>query len=181
MKIFLAVFLCLFFVFNVFAQADSSEDNEKNGVEEISLTRDDGSGKPGEAASLFMTTDVPIHCIVQLGSAKSVLVKMNFVAVKVSNLKAESKIVSVNYKTNGKHNIVNFTASPETIWAAGAYRIDILIDGKFAKSLEFEIKKSPKEMSKEKQLLPKIKPPLKTKQNSPKTRRTSFTLHQCKT
>jgi len=169
MKVFLTVFLCLFFGFNVFAQADSSDDNEKIGVEEISLARDDGSGKPGEAASVFMTTDVPIHCFVQLGSAKSVLVKMNFVAVKVGNLKAETKVVSVSYKTNGKHNIVNFTASPETIWAAGAYRIDILIDGKFAKSLEFEIRKSPKEISKEKQPPPKIKPPPKARQKSRKT------------
>jgi hypothetical protein len=123
MKIFLAVFLCLFFSFNVLAQADSSEDNEKIGVEEISLARDDGSGKPGEAASVFMTTDVPIHCFVQLGSAKSVLVKMNFVALKAIGLKAETKVVSVSYKTNGKHNIVSFNASPETVWVAGAYRL----------------------------------------------------------
>ena len=168
MKIFLTVFLCLFFGLNVFAQADSSENDEQIGVEEISLTRDDGNGKPGEASSVFMTTDVPIHCFVQLGSAKSVFVKMNFVAVKVGNLKAETKVVSVSYKTNGKHNIVNFTASPETLWAAGAYRIDILVDGKLAKSLEFEIKKSPKEISKEKQPSPKIKPQLKARQKSRK-------------
>lgn len=169
MKIFLTVYLCLFFGFNVFAQADSSEDNEKIGVEEISLARDDGSGQAGEAANVFMTTDVPIHCSVQLASAKSVLVKLNFVAVKAIGLKAETKIVSVNYKTNGKHNIVNFNASPETVWAAGAYRIDILLDGKFAKSLEFEIKKSPKEIIKEKQLPPKVKPQPKARQKSRKT------------
>jgi hypothetical protein len=169
MKVFLTVFLCLFFGFNVSAQADSSEDNEKIGVEEISLARDDGSGKPGEAASVFITTDVPIHCFVQLASAKSVLVKMNLVAVKAGGLKPETKVVTVNYKTNGKGNVVNFNASPETVWAAGAYRIDILLDGKLAKSLEFEIRKSSKEVSKEKQSPMKIKPLPKTKQKSRKT------------
>ncbi len=169
MKIFLAVFLCLFFSFNVLGQTDLTENNEKIGVEEISLARDNGSGEAGETANVFMTTDVTIHCFVQLASAKSVLVKMNFVAVKAGSLKPETKVVSVSYKTNGKHNVVNFNASPETVWAAGAYRIDILIDGKLAKSLEFEIKKSPKEISKEKQPPPKIKPQLKAKKKSRKT------------
>lgn len=169
MKIFLTVFLCLFLAFNVFAQADSSENNEKIGVEQISLARDDGSGKAGEAANVFMTTDVPIHCSVQLASAKSVLVKLNFIAVKAIGLKSETNVVSVSYKTNGKHNIVNFNASPETVWTAGAYRIDILIDGKLSKSLEFEIKKSPKEISKEKQSPPKIKPQPRAKRTSRKT------------
>ena len=116
-----------------------------------------------------MTTDVPIHCFVQLSSAKSVLVKMNFVAVKAVGLKSETKVVTVSYKTNGKQNAVTFNASPETIWAAGAYRADVLVDGKLAKSLEFEIKKSPKEISKEKQPQPKTKSQPKAKQKSRKT------------
>ncbi len=169
MKVFLAVFLCLFFGFNVFAQADSNENNKEIGVEELSLAHDDGNGKAGEAANVFTTTDVPIHCFVQLASTKSVLVKMNFVAVKAVGLKSETKVVTVSYKTNGKQNAVTFNASPETIWAAGAYRVDVLVDGKLAKSLEFEIKKSPKEISKEKQPQPKTKSQPKAKQKSRKT------------
>lgn len=169
MKIFLAVFLCLFFGFNVFSQDESNENKEEIGVEEISLARDDGSGEAGETTNVFMTTDVPIHCFVQLVSTKSVVVKMNFVAVKAEGLKSETKIVTVVYKTNGKGNQVNFNASPATIWSAGAYRVDILIDGKFAKSLEFEIKKSPKAILKEKQLPPKIQPLPKAKRKSGKT------------
>ncbi len=169
MKVFLAVFLCLFFGFNVFGQTEQDKNNEEIGVEEISLARDDKSGKAGEATNVFITTDVPIHCFVQLASTKSVLVKMNFVAVKVGGLKPETKVVTVSYKTNGKQNLVNFNASPETVWAAGAYRIDILIDGKPSKSLEFEIKKSPKEIVKEKQTPPKPKPQSKTRRNPRKT------------
>jgi len=169
MKVFLAVLLCLFFAFNVSGQTVQNENNEEIGVEEISLARDDGNGKAGEAANVFTTTDVPIHCLVQLASTKAVLVKMNFVAVKTPGLKPETKVVTVSYKTNGKQISVNFTASPETVWAAGKYRVDIFLDGKIAKSLEFEIKKSPKEISKEKQPQPKTKSQPKAKQKSRKT------------
>lgn len=169
MKIFLAVFFCLFFGLNVFGQAEPVENAEETAVEEISLARDDGHGKAGEAANVFTTIDVPIHCFVELNSTKAATVKMNFVAVKAAGLRAETKVVSVSYKTNGKQSGVNFNASPETIWAAGIYRIDILIDGKFAKSLEFEIKNSPKEISKEKQPPQKLKPSPKAGRKSRKT------------
>lgn len=165
MKIFLAVFFCLFFAFNIFGQVDQNENIKEVGVEEISLARDDGSGKPGDTANGFLTSDVPIHCFVQLASMRAVLVKMNFVAAKAAGLKAETKVVTVSYKTNGKQISVNFNASPETVWAAGAYRVDVLLDGKLAKSLEFEIKKSTKEISKEKQPTPKVKSQPKAKRN----------------
>ena len=170
MKIFLAVFLCLFFGFNVFGQADSDENKTEVGVEEISLARDDGHGKAGEAARSFATIDVPIHCFVGLNSTKAATVKMNLVAVKADGLRPESKVVSVVYKTNGRQDSVNFDASPEKNWAAGKYRVDILIDGKLAKSLEFEIKKSMKEIVGEKLTPPtKPKPQPKSRKNSRKT------------
>jgi hypothetical protein len=166
MKIFLAVFFCLFFGFNVFAQAGSDENKAEITVEEIFLARDDGNGKLGEATNVFTTTDVPIHCFVGLNLTRAATVKMNLVAVKAEGLRPETKVVTVSYKSDGKQTSVNFDASPEKFWAAGAYRVDILIDGKPAKSLEFEIKKSPKEISKEKQPTPKRKPQIKAKQKS---------------
>lgn len=168
MKIFLAVFLCLFFGFNVFGQTDAKENNEPIGVGEISLARDDGHGKAGESVDDFITTDVPIHCFIALKSTKAAVVKMNLVAAKADGLRPETKVVTVSYKTSGKQNGVNFDAAPETIWAAGKYRVDIFLDGKLEKSREFEIKKSPKEIGKEKPT-PEIKPKPKTKQKSRKT------------
>jgi hypothetical protein len=169
MKIFLAVFLCLFFGFNVFGQTDSNENKEEITVEEISLARDDGKGNVSEATNNFTTTDVPIHCFVGLNSTKSVNVKMIFVAVKTETLRPETKVVTVSYKTSGKQDGVNFNASPETTWAAGAYRVDVFIDGKLSKSLEFEIKKSAKEVVKEKPAQPKSKDKPQTKPKSRKT------------
>ncbi len=169
MKVFLTLSLCLFFGFSVFAQSDKVENKEEITVEEISLARDDGKGGVGEISDNFLTTNVPIHCFVRLSSVKAVEVKMNFVAVKAENLRPESKVVTVSFKTGDKQDSVNFTASPETVWAAGNYRIDILLDGKLAKSLEFEIKKSSKEIVKEKQSPPKPQPQPKTRRKSGKT------------
>ncbi len=140
MKIIFLLSLCLFFGFNVFGQSES--DDSEVAVEKISLARDDGKGNVGEEITTFLTTDTPIYCSVELSSTKSVAVKMNFVVVEVNGLKAGKNIVTVSYKTNGKQNLVNFNASPTDTWTAGKYRVDILLDGKLAESLNFEIQKT---------------------------------------
>ena len=160
MKFIFILSVCLLTCLHIFAQTEA--DNLPIGVEEITLARDDGRGKPGEAATGFITTDVPIHCLVQLSSTKAVTVKMNFVAVSVLGVKPGKTVVSVSYKTDGKQDGVTFNGSPDGVWTAGKYRIDILLDGAAAKSLEFDIQKSPKDVAKEKLIL--TKPKLKIKQ-----------------
>lgn len=172
MKIVLSIFLCLFFSLNALGQAENAEKVGKTvqteniseiGVEEISLARGDKIGKIGETATVFATTDVPIYCFVQLSSTKSVVVKMHFVAVQANGLKPETKVVSVSYTTSGKQNRITFNASPETFWAAGKYRVDILIDGKPAKSLEFLIQKTAEEIEDIKGIEQKLQPKPKLK------------------
>lgn len=148
MKLVSIIFLCLFFSLAAFGQTPEQPqlqpqqaDNETVEVEEIYLAKDNGEGKAGEAATSFLTTDIPIFCVVQLSSMKPTLVKMNFIAAKVPGVKAETKVVSVSFKTNGKQNRVNFNGKPEGNWTAGTYRVDIFIDGKLAGSRELEIRK----------------------------------------
>lgn len=152
MKIILALLFSALFCTCVAAQTDEEKTADKSGVEEISLMHaTSANGKLSDAATEFSTTDVPIYCAVALASVKVIAVKMNFIAVSAAGLKANSVVVSVNYKTNGKENGVTFNASPNgKVWAAGKYRVDVLLDGKTAKSLEFEIKKSANEIAKEK-------------------------------
>lgn len=155
MKIFLALSVCLFFNLYVFAQTEKTETESEIAVEEISLARDDGKGNAGENTDNFLTTNVPIHCFVQLNAAKAVQIKMNLVAVKAVNLRPEMRVVTVSFKTNDQQNSVNFTVSPEKIWAAGDYRIDVFLDGKLARNKTFTIEKSPSESAKDKAVLPK--------------------------
>ncbi len=63
---------------------------------------------------------------------------MNLVAVKTNGLKLETKIIVVSYTTKENQNRVNFAASPDSVWAAGIYRVDIFIDGKLVKSQTFQ-------------------------------------------
>jgi hypothetical protein len=150
MKIIFVSLLCLIFAGLAFAQTDAKlpEPLQTVGVEEIYLAKDDGEGKAGEMAESFLTTDIPIYCVVQLDSTQPATVKMNFVAVDVKGVKAETKVITVTYKTNGKQNLVNFKGKPESVWTAGSYRIDIFIDGKLAVGKAFEIKTSPNETRK---------------------------------
>ncbi len=150
MKIFLITLLCLFFAFSAFAQpgkdAVKIPEPPTVGVEEVYLAKDNGEGAAGDAAEYFLTTDIPIYCVVQLDSMKPATVRMNLVAVSVQGVKAESRVFSVTYKTDGKQNIVNFTGKPAGAWTAGNYRIDIFIDDKLAIGKSFEIKKTPSEI-----------------------------------
>ena len=152
MKIKILFLICFLCCANLFGQTDGEVR-----VEELYLARDDGQGKAGEISQNFFTNDIPIHCIVQLDSIKPVTVKMIFVAVKVLGVKPETKVITTKYTTNGQQSQVSFTGKPDKIWVAGNYRIDIFIDEKAAKSLEFEIQKNIKQIEKEKQPSPKSK------------------------
>lgn len=167
MKIIFLLLLCFCFGFNVFGQ--SEPDIAEVIVEKISLARGDGNGEIGEETTTFFTTDIPIYCSVQLNATKSITVKMNFVAVEANGLKPGKTVVTVSYKTNGKQNLVNFNASPAEIWAAGKYRVDILIDGKLAESQSFEIQKPTPKVNDEKTTQPKSK--LNLKKSGRKTRK----------
>jgi len=111
-------------------------------IEEVYLAKDNGSGKAGEQADEFRTTDVPIYCVVLLDNPAKVTVKMNFVAVSVKGVKPETKVVSVSYTTKETQNRVNFSGTPEGTWVPGRYRVDLFIDGRPARSIEFDIKGS---------------------------------------
>jgi hypothetical protein len=142
--------LCLFPVFSAFAQQEdgNTPQSETVAVEQFFLAKDNGEGGAGDEAEIFLTTDIPIYCVVQLNSTKPAVVKMNLVAVNVAGVKAESRVISVSYKTSGNQNRVSFTGKPDKFWTAGNYRIDIYVDEKLATGKSFEIKKSPSEIQK---------------------------------
>jgi len=111
-------------------------------VDEVYLARDDGNGKAGEAVSTFFTTDIPIYCVVQLDTAEPVTVKMNFVAVAVPGVKPETKVVTTSYTTKQGQSRVNFTGKPYDKWNAGKYKVEVFVEGKFARDVVFEIRPS---------------------------------------
>ena len=117
-----------------------SEPAKTDGIEEVYLAKDDGNGKAGEQVTEFRTTDIPIYCVVLLDSNASTVVKMNFVAVNVTGVKPETKVVTASYTTKGGQNRVNFTGQPDGRWTPGKYRVDLFLDGKKTREVEFYIK-----------------------------------------
>jgi hypothetical protein len=155
-----ALLLCFLTAVSVSGQTQTNGEAEV-GIEEIYVARSDGNGKPGEKSETFFTNDIPIYCVIQLNSSVPATVKMNFIAVKANNLKPETKIVTVSYKTNGNQNRVYFNASPEGKWSAGTYRVDISVNGKSPAGHIFEIKSSPGETQNQNK-------PVPTRRNKPR-------------
>lgn len=137
-------FFC--FVFTAFSAAVCAQaiavSDDRSAVE-IYLAKDDGTGNAGKESSEFLPTDVPIYCVVQLGSPDPVTVKMTLFAVNVPGVKAETKVVSTTYTTKNGQDRVNFTGHPHGKWIAGKYRVDIFVEDEKAGSLSFTVVKSP--------------------------------------
>lgn len=121
---------------SVFGQPEPDQSQ----LAEAYLAKQDTDGKAGEPATDFIVTDVPIYCVVRLVSPETTTVRMDLVAVAVSGVKAESKVVSTNYTTRLGETIVNFTGKPHGNWVVGKYRADITIGNKLVASLPFDIK-----------------------------------------
>jgi len=130
----LCVFCCAAFALS--EQPSKAPD----GIEEVYLAKDDGNGKAGEQVTEFRTTDVPIYCVVLLEFGVSTVVKMNFVAVNVAGVKPETKVVTASYTTKEGQNRVNFTGTPDGNWTPGKYRVDLFLNGKKTRDVEFLIK-----------------------------------------
>lgn len=153
--------LFLFTIFIVFCQgaaAQAPSPTPVGGIEEVYLARDDGKGRAGEQVTEFRTNDIPIYCVVLLESDAKTTVKINFVAVKVSGVRAETKVVTASYTTKEGQNRVNFTGRPEDVWTPGRYRVDLFLDGKLVKNVEFDIKSAGGDLTAAKFLQPAVPP-----------------------
>lgn len=133
--------LCLFLVlaFGSWASAQPADNGFSSQISEAYLAKDNGKGKAGDPVNSFITTDVPIYCVVMLNTSETVTVKMDLVAVSVAGVKPQSKVVSTSYTTKPNQNRVNFSGKPEGTWAAGRYRADIFVNNTLAGKLDFDI------------------------------------------
>lgn len=138
MKIILLLLLCLLLTFSVQAQTEPKAETEVE-ISNLSLAKKDAEGNIVEDLEVFGTKDIPIYCYIDLNSEVPTLVKMNFIAVKAKGLRANSRIISVSYKTKKGETGISFDASPKNIWASGDYRVDVFLDEKLSKSKESKI------------------------------------------
>lgn len=157
-----AAFLLVLFSFACFAAAQEPAAAQKPIIAEIYLAKADADGKAGEAADHFLTSDIPIFCVVRLYAPGVAAVKMDFIAANVPGVKPESRVVSASYTTKENEDRVNFTGRPHGPWVAGKYRVDVFIDDKKVRNIEFEIKPSSSEAQKPGVVKPSRKPAKRT-------------------
>jgi hypothetical protein len=117
-------------------------------IDEIFLAKAGADGKAGEAAEQFNITDVPIFCVVRLHTPGVASVKMDLIAANVAGVKPGSKVVSTSYTTRADEDRVNFKGRPQGLWVVGRYRVDIYVDDKKVRNIEFDIKSTSTEAGK---------------------------------
>ncbi|HMT08770.1 MAG TPA: hypothetical protein PKA82_12255 [Pyrinomonadaceae bacterium] len=108
-------------------------------VTEIYLAKDDGNGAEGERAENFELKDIPIYCIVKLNAPGGTNVKMILLAATVPGIKSGSKIVTTNYTLKAREDQVTFYGQPSDKWLAGKYRVELFLDNKLEKTIDFNI------------------------------------------
>lgn len=131
--------LTVLFLFSLGVIAQEADGMPESPVAEVYLAKDDGTGKPGEPATAFVLTDIPIHCVVQLSFGQPATVRMNLVAANVPGVKPETQVVSTTYTTKDLQNRVNFSGRPQGKWVPGEYRADIFVGDKLVRSITFPI------------------------------------------
>lgn len=117
-----------------------AQSDAPNPIESVYLARDNGDGKPGEEVTYFGPDDIPIYCVVKLSEPQIATFKMLLFAVDVAGVKPETRVVTSDYTTKKGEDTVYFSGRPRGKWTAGIYRFEILVDGKKATELRFEIR-----------------------------------------
>lgn len=108
-------------------------------IVELYLAKSDGNGAEGDRAENFDLADIPIYCIVKLNAPGGTAVRMVLLAATVPGIKANSKIVTTNYVLKDREDQVTFYGQPNDKWLAGRYKVEVYLDNKLEKTLDFNI------------------------------------------
>lgn len=113
--------------------------NEPLKVDSITLLKDDGAGKAGAAAQSLNPADHVFHVNVQLNRIETNLkAQIGLVAVDTSDGTKDKQVVAVDLAALAGNTLTAKFSLPND-WPTGKYRLDVTLNGTFAKSLEFTI------------------------------------------
>ncbi|OJV91199.1 MAG: hypothetical protein BGO39_26460 [Chloroflexi bacterium 54-19] len=102
-----------------------------------------GTGIDGTSASGATTTFKPsdtFYAAVNLNNPKSTTkVKATLTAVQTADGTTNRQVTSTEITTSNSENFVNFKFSLPNPWPTGKYKVDLLLDGAAAQTLNFEV------------------------------------------
>ncbi len=105
-------------------------------VSDIYMSKD----KDGSKMTSFSPSDKTIYCIVELKDGKSgTPVKFTWTGVDVGSSKNE-KIKDLEYTTGENEDKVFGHLTYPQDWPTGLYRVDVYVNGKLDKTIEYTIK-----------------------------------------
>ncbi|HVZ38710.1 MAG TPA: hypothetical protein VHI13_05500 [Candidatus Kapabacteria bacterium] len=112
--------------------------NGPTSVESITIMRDDGNGKPGEAVESLKGTDHAFHAEIKLDVGTDKKISTELIAVDTKEGKNVS-VLSKDYELSGVENTITLDYSLPNDWPAGTYKVNASTGGRLLKSKEFTI------------------------------------------
>lgn len=111
---------------------------ESSAVENILLCRD-SAGVPGPAVDRFRASDNPLHAVIQLSGVETgAKVRAELVAVDAGG-EEDYTVAGEDLTVDMGGYSATFTIGLPRPWPPGNYRIDVYLNGRPARALEFEI------------------------------------------
>lgn len=108
-------------------------------VTDAELARDDGSGRAGQRVSGFRPKDNPLHCVVSLNKPRAgVRVRFVWTAVDAGG-ERERVLADAEYVTRAGEARAYGAASLPREWPRGRYRVQVMLNGRVARTLDFNI------------------------------------------
>jgi hypothetical protein len=108
-------------------------------ISEIHMAKDDGSGAPGDEATVFTPGDRTIHCVVTLKDTKSgTRMKFSWWIVDADGAKNE-KIKDIDYTTRSLENVVHGHLTLPSNWPKGKYKVEVYVNDNLDKTVFYEV------------------------------------------
>lgn len=108
-------------------------------ITDVELARDDGSGRAGQRVTSFRTKDNPLHCVAALNKPREgVRVGFVWVAVEAGG-ERERVLAHAEYVTKTGEARADGVASLPREWPKGRYRVQLSLNGRAARTIEFTI------------------------------------------
>lgn len=131
-----ALFLALIALVSLLASACGS--SEPVAIESVTLSRDDGSGSPGETVTAFSPSDRVFHATIQLNRIETGLkVKLAWIAVDAGG--AQNELIDESEFTGLAVNTINGQIELPQDWPTGKYRLDIFLNDELKRSVDFTV------------------------------------------
>lgn len=136
MRQFNPLVLCAFLLMFVLGACNNS--NAPLAIESVTFHRDDGSGGPGEEVKAFKPADRVFHAEIKLNKIeKDLKARLVWTAVDTAGGK-NIEVGAADVAVGLANNISGKLELPQD-WPVGAYKLDILLNGQPAKSVQFKV------------------------------------------